>query len=85
LVEIVAAEPSKVTSVTVERFVPEIVTEVPPDVVPAFGEIEEIVGVGEFEMTAAADALEVADALPAVFPTVIVTFMYFPASFAVKT
>jgi hypothetical protein len=84
-VEIVAADPSKVTPVTVDRFVPEIVTEVPPAVDPALGEIEEIVGVGLFEVTAAAEAFEVAELLPAIFVTVTVTLMYLLASLEVKT
>jgi hypothetical protein len=71
--------------VTVDKFVPEIVTEVPPSVDPAFGEIPVMVGVGETETTAAEEAEEVALALPPLFVTVIVTLMYRPASFAVRT
>ena len=84
-VDIVAADPSIVTPVTVERLVPEIVTEVPPAVEPALGEIEEMVGVGLFDITAADEAFEVAELLPAVLVTVTVTFMYLFASFEVNT
>ncbi len=84
-VEIVPAVPPNVTSETVDKLVPEIVTDVPPAVEPALGEILVMVGVGLLEMTAAEEAFDVAEALPAVFDTVITTLKNRPTSFEVKT